>query len=260
MDLAFEVPTKHLTTLGQHNDYNFALAHLINDEQYLTHYRESNKYTICDNSAFELNSPLSSEQVVNAAKILDADEIVAPDSFGSAAKTIKATNDFIKYLDSSGNLGKFKVMGVVQGANVPDWINCLVHMRDNKHIDVIGFSYVGCKSFNPDLANARIQAVHLATHSATGNLKKTIHLLGMGSNPLELKLQKKISNIRSCDTSLPIVQGLSNNKLHPITGLVGPKLVRPDNYFDTNITEAQMDSIVHNIKTMKQWVGTLTNV
>lgn len=260
IDLSFEVPTKHLKTLGLHNDYNFTLAHLVDDEEYLTHYRESNKYTICDNSAFELKKPLSPEQIVRAAKILDADEIVAPDAFGSAHKTIKATNDFIDHLKTSGNLGKFKVMGVVQGANVPDWINCMVHMRDNKHIDVLGFSYVGCKSFSTDLANARIQAVHLSTHSATGNLAKPIHLLGMGNNPIELKLQKSIINVRSCDTSLPIVQGLSNNKLHETSGLIGPKLARPENYFDTDINEEQMEAIVHNITTMKQWVSTVANV
>jgi hypothetical protein len=197
---------------------------------------------------------------VKAAKLLDADEIVAPDSFGSGAKTIKATNDFIDYLRTSGNLGKFKVMGVVQGANVPDWVNCLAHMRDNKHIDVIGFSYVGCKSFNADLANARIQAVHLATHAATGNLKKQIHLLGMGNNPIELKLQKKVSNVRSCDTSIPIVQGLSKNRLHTVSGLIGPKLARPDNYFDADIDSEQMEAIVHNITTMKDWVRAPANV
>jgi hypothetical protein len=259
MELAFEVPTKHLATLGQHNDYNFTLAHLVKDPTYLAHYQKSNKYTITDNSAFELNTPLSAEEVVSAAQLLDADEIVAPDAFGSAMKTIKATNDFIDYLKTSGNLGKYKVMGVVQGANVPDWVNCLVHMRDNKHIDVIGFSYVGCKSFNKDLANARIQAVHLATHSSTGNLKKPIHLLGMGNNPIELKLQKNIPTVRSCDTSLPIVQGLSNNKLHATSGLIGPKLARPDNYFDVDINREQMDAIVHNISTMKEWVKVPAN-
>jgi hypothetical protein len=257
MELAFEVPTKHLPTLGQHNDYNFTLAHLVKDPAYLAHYQKSNKYTICDNSAFELSAPLSAEEIVSAAELLDADEIVAPDAFGSGQKTIAATKAFIKHLAVTGNLGKYKVMGVVQGSNVPDWINCMVHMRDNKHIDVIGFSYVGCKVFHADLTNARIQAVHLSTHSATGNLKKPIHLLGMGNNPIELKLQKKIPNVRSCDTSIPIVQGLSKNRLSAVSGLVGPKLARPDNYFDADINNEQMEAIVHNITTMKQWVAEL---
>jgi len=259
IELAFELPTKHLKTLGVHNDYNFALAHLVDDPTYLEHYKKANNYTICDNSAFELSQPLSSPQIVDAAKRLNATEIVAPDAFGSSKKTIKATNDFIKYLDDSGNLGKFRVMGVVQGANVPDWLNCLAHMRDNPHIDVVGFSYVGCKSFAPDLTNARVRAVHLATHTAAGNLKKPIHLLGMGNNPIELTMHQA-PNIRSCDTSLPVVQGLSKNRLHATTGLVGPKLSRPENYFDVDVDQEQMNAIVHNITTMKRWVAKTANV
>ncbi len=260
MDLAFELPTKHLKTLGEHNDYNFSLAHLVDDEEYLTHYRESTKYTICDNSAFELSKPLSAPEVVRAASLLKAQEIVAPDSFGNGNDTIKSTNEFIKYLEDNNHLGKFRVMGVVQGANVPDWVNCLMAMKENPHIDVIGFSYLGCKSFDADLSSARVGAVRLATFEAGANLKKNIHLLGMGGNPIELKVQKDVETVRSCDTSLPIVQGLFNNKLHVTTGLIGPKLARPTNYFDASIDVEQLAAITHNISLMKEWSKRLTNV
>lgn len=259
MDLAFELPTKHLKTLGELNDYNFSLAHLVGNEEYLTYYRENNKYTICDNSAFELSKPLAAPEVVRAASLLKAQEIVAPDSFGSGHDTIASTNEFIKYLDDSGHLGKFRVMGVVQGANVPDWVNCLVHMRDNPHIDVIGFSYLGCKSFHEDVTNARVGAVRLATLEGGAGLKKNIHLLGMGGNPIELKVQKDIETVRSCDTSLPIVQGLFKNKLNVTTGLIGPKLARPENYFEADIDQEQLEAINHNVSLMKEWVRKLAN-
>lgn len=255
MELSFELPHSQLPNLGEHNDFNFTLAHLLPNEQYTTHYRESNKYTICDNSAFELSTPLSAPEVVKAASIFKAQEVIAPDAFGSASDTIRSTNEFIKYLEDSGNLGKFRVMGVVQGANAPDWVNCFLHMRENKHIDVIGFSYVGCKSFHPDLTTARITATHMATHSAGGDLKKPIHLLGVGGNPLELQVQKTIEQVRSCDTSIPIVQGLAGDKLHPISGLLGNKLPRPHDYFETNPTAEQLEAIIHNIKLMKTWAA-----
>jgi len=253
MELAFELPTKHLKTLGDSNDYNFSLAHLIGNEEYLTYYRESNKYTICDNSAFELGRPVTAPEVVKAASLLKAQEIVAPDAFGSGSDTIAATNEFIKYLEDSGHLGKFRVMGVVQGANVPDWVNCLMHMKENPHIDVIGFSYVGCKSFASDISAARVGAVRLATMESGANLTKNIHLLGMGGNPIELKVQKDVETVRSCDTSLPVVQGLSKNKLDITSGLVGPKLARPANYFEADINPEQMEAITHNISLMKNW-------
>lgn len=255
MQLAFELPTKYLNTLGQYNDYNFTLAHLATNSAYASYYRSTNKYTICDNSAFELSYPLPAPEIVRAAGILNAQEIIAPDFLNSGTGTIQTTEEFIKYMESSGNLGKYKIMGVVQGANVPDWTNCLMYMNNNKHIDVIGFSYIGCRSFNKDLTNARIAASHLATHNAAGNTTKPIHLLGIGNNPLELTIQKNIPNIRSCDTSLPVVQGYFNDKLNTVSGLAGNKLTRPDDYFDLTLNPKQLEDIVYNIETMKSWVS-----
>ena len=254
MELSFELPHNHLKTLGEYNDYNFTLAHLTANEEYTSHYRESNKYTICDNSNFELKSPLPAPAIVRAADLFKAQEIIAPDSFKDGNGTIKATEEFIKYLEDSGKLGKFRVQGVVQGANVPDWTLCLDYMTNNKHIDVVGFSYQGCSVFAPDLANARIAAVALATHESSGDLKKTIHLLGVGGNPKELAIQNNVETIRSCDTSIPIVQGLYNSRLSDSFGLVTDKLPRPEDYFDLTMTDAQLKNVIHNISVMKNWV------
>lgn len=260
MELSFELPTKHLKDLAEHNDYNFTLAHLVSDEQYLTHYRECNKYTICDNSAFELAVPLSAPEVFKAASLLKSQEVVAPDAFGSGRNTIQATEDFLKYMEDAGHRGKFRVMGVVQGANVPDWVSCLMHMRDNPHIDVVGFSYVGCKHFSEDLGNARIAAVRMSVNEILGGLAKPIHLLGVGSNPIELKTHADVPTVRSCDTSLPIVQGFYNDRLHEVTGMTGTKLARPSNYFAATLNKQQLDDIRHNIAVMKGWAGSLTSV
>lgn len=260
MDLSFELPHKRLNILGKHNDVNFTLAHLVHNEEYLSHYRDSTKYTICDNSAFELQRPLPAPEVIKAASLLKAQEVIAPDSFGNGTGTIQTTEEFLKYMDDSGTRGKFRVMGVVQGANVPDWVQCMLYMKENKHIDVLGFSYIGCKSFDQNISNARIGAVRYATNEVLGGLKKPIHLLGMGGNPIELVAHKDVENVRSCDTSIPVVQGLSCDKFCPEKGLLGKKLPRPDDYFDVDPSPEQMESIVHNILTMKQWVGTTVNV
>ena len=253
MELAYEAPTKHLKEFDTHNDYNFSLAHLATGEEYITHYRESTKYTICDNSGFELKHPLSPPEVIKAASLLKAQEVVAPDVFKSGYNTIKSTNEFIKYLEDSGNLGKFKVMAVVQGRNAPDWALCLLELQKNKHIDVLGMSYVGCESFDTDRANARIHAVRMTT--LPSSKKKTIHLLGMGGNPIELVAQKQVPTVRSCDTSLPIVQGLFQNKFDSQSGLVGPKLARPANYFDVTMNKEQIGVSTHNFSLMKQWAS-----
>lgn len=252
MQLSFEIPPALLHTLGKYNDYNFTLAHMVPNEEYTSYYRESTKYTICDNSNFELGSPLPASEVVKAAQIFHAQEIIAPDVFGSGSGTIASTEAFIKYLEESGNLGKFKVHGVVQGANIPDWTLCLDYMKNNPHVDVIGFSYMGCNGFSNDITNSRIVAAQTAINDG---LTKTIHLLGIGSNPKEIEIQKAHPNIRSCDTSIPIVEGLLNIRLSKEFGFIGQKHSRPSNYFDIKeVTPDQLKAIIFNINIMKDWL------
>jgi hypothetical protein len=252
MELSYEIPIKYLNKLGAYTDIDFCLAHLaLSNPVYLSYYRPSLKYKICDNSAFEMGAPMPFDSVLKAAHLLNADEIVCPDSFKNGQKTIDTTAEFIDYLKNIGELGKFKLMGVVQGSDMVDWHNCLNYMNNEPEINVIGFSYVGCSAFDSNLMDARIKAVHASM--TLSKVVKPIHLLGIGANPLELRYYEPSSSIRSCDTSIPVVEGLAGNRFDPVAGLTTPKLSRPSNFFDVDIDAQQMDNIIHNISLIRKW-------
>ena len=75
--LTFEMPSKHLQSLGKYTDLNFTLAHMAGNNAYTDYYRASDKYTIVDNSNFELGSPLPPPKVLEAAQMYKAPKLVA---------------------------------------------------------------------------------------------------------------------------------------------------------------------------------------
>jgi len=251
MQLSYEIPTKYLSQLGQHLDFNFCLAHLaLKDSAYISYYKNSPKFKICDNSAFELGKPMPAAEVVKAAKFLNANEVICPDSLRNGRETIETTTEFINYLKMNGEMGKFQLMGVVQGCNALDWYECFDFMVKSPDINTVGINYLSCGIFGSDPMASRISAVQsaLIIHRVT----KPIHLLGMGGNPLELKFYKP-GTIRSCDTSMPVVQGLNRNRFDEVSGLVGPKLPRPDNFFELALDKQQIEDIIYNVGLLRKW-------
>ena len=257
MILSFEIPIKYLNQIGSLNDFHFCLAHLaLSSPTYLSYYRNQNKFKILDNSSFEIGSPVSNADILKAASLVNAQEVCAPDSFRDANKTIDITTEFINFMKNSGFYDKYDVMGIVQGENVPAWIACLDFMNSNSDIDTIGISYGCCDVFNKDLMAGRLDAIKVMMQFL--KVRKPIHLLGIGGNPIELKYHGPIPNLRSCDTSLPVVQGIAKNRFDPEKGSY--KMKRQDNFFDLSLGADQLDTITYNINVMKEWAVSGTNV
>jgi len=256
MLLSFEVPTNNLKQLGPLFDYNFCLAPLaLSSSAYLSYYKTSSKYKIVDTGIFETGKTPPLEDILKAAALLNAQEVCAPDSLKNANGTISTTEAFLNFLKASGNLGKYKVMGILQGENKPMWIKCAKWMEQNPNIDVIGISYIGCSAFSSDPSQARIQAVHTITQLV--GARKPLHLLGIGGNPIELKTQINNPLVRSCDTSVPVTQALVGDIYNPLTGSTAPKAARPADFFDLTLTSSQLAATISNINTLKSWTASV---
>jgi hypothetical protein len=84
---------------------------------------------------------------------------------------------------------------------------------------------------------------------------KPIHLLGIGGNPMEVFLQKTFPQVRSCDTSIPVVDGYFNVKYDLKKGSnILPKNKRPADYFDMTLTKEQLSVTNYNMQCMREWV------
>lgn len=118
-------------------DYELYLAHqiLANPKQFefLANDIKGEHYKILDNSAYELGKGIELNNLLKAADIIDADEIVLPDIY-------KSNDSFeysLKYLtEIPGNFNR-KIAMVAQGSSVIDLTDSINKIKQLKRVDTI---------------------------------------------------------------------------------------------------------------------------
>jgi hypothetical protein len=94
MQLALEIPKQLLTEVSPVLDMDFALAHLVlQDEVYRNFYkaqRSAGRFVIMDNGFHELGHPLSEAELWKAAELIRPSVVVSPDRLGDAFFTLDA--------------------------------------------------------------------------------------------------------------------------------------------------------------------------
>lgn len=257
MQLAVISPTAFLSQFASRGDIHLVLAHLVlQDPAYRDFYRRESKYKILDNGAFELRRSLTPGELLEAASMVKADEIVAPDVIGAKEATMHVVESFT-YAIKSKNL-PYKIMAVPQGEDAFEWIECFVRFCKDKWVDVVGIGYKSClplKTLTSCLnrlgveSDTRLIVVQAASQTSA---RKTIHLLGGGSCANEIIYQSNFSTVRSMDTSLPYVYG-KEKILLDVTG--NEIILRPEgksiNFQDDTLGEDQKSIIIQNIDIMK---------
>jgi hypothetical protein len=126
--LSLEIPTKHLDQLSQYTDLDFPIAHLVlEDKLYREFYHErvARGHTVLlDNGLFELDQPLDTDTIIQAAKLLCFEHqkpiIIAPDYYCEKDRTC---SDSFKMLREGLSYG-FKVGCVPQGKTYAEVIEC----------------------------------------------------------------------------------------------------------------------------------------
>lgn len=252
-------PTKFLDRVSSLGDIHLVLAHLVlRDEAYREYYKNETKYKILDNGAFELRTPLSTEEILKAAELIGADEVVAPDVFLDAEASFNLTSMFttkVKVL--SKEPVTFKVMGVPHGNTFFSWLECFQRLYHHSRIDTIGIGYQSCKVFSsvwPDAKSLSTIRANLVKALTTHFTEKPIHLLGGGSNPIEVLQYKNIPTVRSIDTSFPFLCGQHGIQMDPRLGAERPDNATLDLTCE-ELTPFQLRLILDNVQVMYGWRG-----
>lgn len=256
--ISHEIP-KHLFPYHDLiSDYPYVLGHLLNkDAVYTGFYKEKLKtapFSILDNSAFELGQSIPSEQLYELGREFKPTHLVLPDKVNDYRQTLENTSEYLGRYKTD----EVKYIGVCQGDTFEDIANCIDYYRE-KEVDIIALPF----DLVPDSDHITVRFRFINWWYAnrfrhTGGLVK-FHLLGC-QNPVEFILFKYnqaaiLPYIHSLDTSSPIVNGWSGNKLGP-HGLTvpKPKAKLADN-LDILITEEQLDLIFQNVKTFRNYVN-----
>ena len=198
MELINIYPIKNLEYYEKQN-MNMFLTHLVEeDEAYRNMAKNHKGYKILDNSLIELDEAMSMKDVLNAAELIGADEVVLPDVFKNGSETIKATLNALG--EHKEELKKYKTMAVVHGETIDEWIRTFLIFSARPDIDVLGIPKVMHEQFTAHGIPGRARILN----KVISLTDKEIHLLGLWEHFNELThYHHRLTKIRSMDTSLP---------------------------------------------------------
>ena len=242
-----------LPEMSRYGDIEMVLAqNVIEENKGYLKYLDSlpdDRYVIIDNGAHEECS-ISNEELIDRARRVRADEIVAPDVPYDSEVTWHKTNEFIDNLINTctdKELDRIKVQAVPQGKTKGEWLHCYRQMQKLSYIDVIGLSRLSIPKCFPgyNLKESRKQCIK----RIAGVGKKPFHLLGL-TDPSEVAVYNTLSDtagIRSVDTGVPYVYGLKRRKF----GIGGTKpsndSVRISMDLDMSGDPTGVTAIMHNM-------------
>jgi hypothetical protein len=255
--ISHEIPKQLFPYHDLISDYPYVLGHLLNnDRQYTEFYKEKLKiapYSILDNSAFELGQSIPGDELYELGEEFRPTHLVLPDKVNDYRQTME---NAVEYLNNHKS-DNVKYIGVCQGDTFEDIADC-VDFYTEKGIDIIALPF----DLVPDSDHITVRFRFLNWWYANryrfnGRLHK-FHLLGC-QNPVEFLLYKYNQQhlnryIYSLDTSSPIINGWSGNRLGS-NGLIMPKPKDKlaDN-LDIQLSEEQLSLIFDNVKTFRNYL------
>jgi len=256
--ISHEIPKQLFPLHDLISDYPYVLGHLLNNDRgYTEFYKEKLKaapYSILDNSAFELGQSIPGEELYELGEEFRPTHLVLPDKVNDYRQTMENAVEYLgKY--RSDNL---KYIGVCQGDTFEDIADC-INFYTEKDIDIIALPFDLVP--DSDYVTVRFRFLnwwYANKYRFSGGLHK-FHLLGC-QNPVEFLLykyhQEHITRyIYSLDTSSPIVNGWSGNKLGS-NGLTAPKpKAKLADNLDIQLSQEQLELIFDNVKTFRNYVS-----
>lgn len=257
--VSHETPISMLEESVGYNDYDYALVHLFETKpEYYDFFKKSverGRQVLLDNSIFELGTAFNGDKFAKYVKELKPSLYIVPDVLEQGYDTVKSFADFTaKYTDLPG----LKI-GAIQGKTYDELVDCYKYMSEYADYIAISFDFsyyivtgrgktklerwcTGRQNFIKDLIQDGIW-----------NWYKPHHLLGCSlAKEFRYYVNKNIYNIRSCDTSNPVVAGIEGLRYNHDLGLEVKPQTKLADIIDTSISEEQKHNIYFNIHMFKK--------
>lgn len=254
-----EAPKSIFRAVQSMTDGDYALVNLFaEDEEYYQMFKEAvrnGREVILDNGVFELGEAWNADQFASWVDRLQPTYYIVPDVLEKGQATIESFFNFIG--THKGLPGK--VIGVVQGENMYEFIRC--YKAIEPYCDKVGISF-DCSWYRNDmqsgnkweqLAGGRLKTLIQMDEAGIINRNKPHHLLGV-SLPQEMQHYKLYGWkwIDSVDTSNPVVHGLKHI-VYSSDGLHDKETQKLYTLINAQVDSAQLNAIVHNIKQFRRF-------
>ena len=253
--VAHECPLSLLEESLRFNDYCYALVHLFEEyPEYFDFFKRAllnNKEVILDNSLFELGEAYNDEGFAECVAELKPNYYIVPDVWENSEKTINKFDHWYK------DLPGLKI-GVVQGNSWNSMLECYRYM--SAKADYIAVSF-GLSYFNVTgegntvlerRTSGRQRFITQLISEGVWNWNKPHHLLGCNlAREFRFYINHNIFNIRSVDTSNPIVAAIHNLQYNGDLGLETKPETKLADLIETKLDNDQLQIMEYNVKMFK---------
>lgn len=224
----FTPPLQHIHDFAPYQDFTFALSFLLENERYRAWLDglETN-YVILDNSFNETQIPVTVEEVVELFRTTYCDVVVQPDADNwTSQQMIEA------YVAVADQIGPEHVMGIFRNQLERDWL-----YQAGAHFTALSYWW--------------------RDNWAAGSNFRGVHFLGLGDR------RSLVLGADTLDTTIPIKMAIRGERIEDWDGhkprqpenelRSADRLQRAWNYFNTVMTDEQLELAVHNIQIVKAW-------
>lgn len=224
--IAHEAPISLMSEVQFYTDYDYALVHHFeHHEEYFNFFKRSlanNREVILDNSIFELKTAFDPEKYTEWIEKLQPTFYIVPDVLEDGYQTIE---NYMNWMDERSNLPGI-AMGTIQGFSYHEIADCYRAM--SLHCPYIAISFdmeyynftgVG-KHQSERRCDGRKRLIRQLIADGLWNWDKPHHLLGCSlAKEFSFYKNNNIYNIRSIDTSNPVIAGIQGKKYSGNFGL-----------------------------------------
>ena len=260
--ISHESPLCLLEDSCDYNDYAYALVHLFERyPQYLSFFKQQlakGGEVLLDNSIFELKKAFDADKFAKAIEDLEPTFYIVPDALEDSNKTVLQFND---WKTTYGSLPGLKI-GVVQGKTYRELTECYKFMSDNADYIAISFDYSYYTLISDKFrkleqwADGRKRLIADLLNDGIWDWSKPHHLLGASLvREFSWYRENNITNIRSIDTSAPVIAGISGMKyIRGIGNYTKPSILLADN-LETVLDTDQYDLVRYNADIFREIVN-----
>ena len=245
-------------------DYPYVLGHLLlkgsehYDEDYAQFHKQTIKeydYSVMDNGLYELGDSIDYVQLYELGEEYKPSHLILPDCLNKKDITMDRA---MKYLSEFGRSSTPNFMGVIQGQTLEELIKMIDFYNSIDKVDVIAVPLMSLPKGSKDIADLEYNLHRLFVMSTILHYaKKPLHLLGcLTPNEFLFYNKEQYKQIKSIDTSAPIMYGLDNVKFTPegINSKTSKPKMKLVNAMNNKFNSNQEILIAHNIRTFRSFI------
>lgn len=245
-----------LQTFNMLGNYHLLLAHdvLEHPEKYKKVFlsatsKNEPQFITMDNSLIELGFPMRIRDVIEAARVVNANKVVLPDVLGNLEETITmASQAFSEFLSLPKDITVgIRMVGVVQGQNQQECFRCL-DVYNNRGLDI------SIPRVLVDILGTRREIIQKAYSMGFRNM----HLLGFSNNLIDDISCTRMPGVSGIDSAVPIRAGLKHKRIslddRHFSDILGPR----GDYWQTDTKDTtflQTEMVMQNIATFRDWIN-----